>query len=261
MALPVWAAGLYYYLFTSSGRRYRAVGWTFIIILGLFLFFEARYYYLLPIYPVFLAAGAIVFEQFQRRQQLKAALLCLVIAGGILLAPIGLPILSIETLINYSNAIYRPPTLARDSKNQAEQAPWHFRLMLGWEDTVATVASVYDRLSPSEQSECAILAWRYGDAGAIDLWGKNYNLPKAISGHTGYYFWGSRDYSGDLVLSVGGNLSFLKQQFDSVEQVATVTHEKVVGIKSDLPIYRCQGIRKPLKELWSDFKFYFKRPA
>lgn len=262
MTLPVWAAGLYYYLFTSSGRRYRALGWTFVVILGLFLFFEARYYYLLPIYPVFLAAGAIVFEQlFQRRQQLKAALLCLVIAGGVLLMLIGLPVLPIETLINYSNAIYRPPTLARDSKNQTEQAPWHFRLMLGWEDTVATVASVYDRLSPSERADCAILAWRYGDAGAIDLWGKNYNLPKAISGHTGYYFWGSRDYSGNLVLSVGGNLSFLKQRFDSVEQVATVTHEKVVGIKSDVPIYRCQGIKKPLKELWSDFKFYFKRPA
>ncbi|KAM3108893.1 glycosyltransferase family 39 protein [Phormidesmis sp. 146-33] len=262
VALPVWLAGLYYYLFTSSGRKYRAFGWTFVIILGLFLFFEARYYYLLPIYPVFLAAGAIVFEQaFQHRRYFKSALFCLLIAGGIILAPIGLPILPIETLISYSNAIYRPPTLARDSKNQAEQAPWHFRAMLGWEDTVATVAAVYDRLSPSERSECALLAWRYGDAGAIDFWGQNYNLPKAISGHTGYYFWGSRNYSGKLVISVGGNLSFLKQRFDSVEQVATVTHEKIVGIKSDLPIYLCRGIKQPLQTIWSDFKFYFKRPT
>lgn len=260
-ALPVWLSGLYYYLFTSNGRKYRALGWSFIIILGLFLFFEARYYYLLPIYPMFIAAGAIAFEQlFHRRRLLTSALFCLLIAGGVILVPIGLPILPIKTLISYSNSVYRPPTLARHIKNQSEQAPWHFRLMLGWEETVATVAEVYDRMTPSEQSECAILTWRYGDAGAIDFWGRNYNLPKAISGHTGYYFWGPKEYSGELVLSVGGNLSFLKQRFDSVEQVATVTHEKSFGIKSDLPIYRCRGIKKPLKELWSDFKFYFKRP-
>ncbi|PSB62140.1 hypothetical protein DSM107010_56100 [Chroococcidiopsis cubana SAG 39.79] len=261
-ALPIWLAGLYYYLFTRDGRKYRAFGWTYIVILGLFLFFEARYYYLFPIYPLFLGAGAIVFEQlFKHGKYLKSAFLSFLIAGGVILAPIGLPILPIEMAIGYSNFVYRPPTLAKDIKNQSEQAPWHFRLMLGWEETVATVAAVYDRMTPSEQSECAILAWRYGDAGAIDFWGRNYNLPKAISGHTGYYFWGPKEYSGELVLSVGGNLSFLKQRFDSVEQVATVTHEESVGIKSNLPIYQCRGIKKPLNELWSDFKFYFKRPT
>ncbi len=260
VALPVWLAGLYYYLFTSNGRKYCAFGWTFIIILGLFLFFEARYYYLLPIYPMFLAAGAIVFEQFHHHRHLKYTLLCLLITGGVILAPSVLPILPIETLISYSNSIYRPPSLSRVSQDESAQAPWHFRLMLGWEDTVSTVATMYHRLSPSEQSQCAILAWRYGDAGAIDFWGQNYNLPKAISGHTGYYFWGARDYSGELVLSVGGSLSFLEQRFDSVEKVATVTHEKIIGIKSDLPIYLCRGIKKPLKEIWPDFKFYFKRP-
>lgn len=261
-AFPIWLSGLYYYLFTSHGRKYRALGWTFIILLGLFLFFEARYYYLLPIYPMFLAAGAIVFEQlFDRHRLLISALLCLLVAGGVILAPIVLPILPIETLISYSNSVYRPPTLARDTKNQAQQAPWHFREMLGWEDTVSTVASAYRRLSPREQAQCAILAWRYENAGAIDFWSRKYNLPKAISGHTGYYFWGTRGYSGELVLSVGGDLGFLKQRFDSVEQVATVTHEKIVGIRSDLPIYLCRGIKQPLSKIWSELQFYFKRPT
>ncbi|GAP94265.1 glycosyltransferase family 39 protein [Leptolyngbya sp. NIES-2104] len=262
LAFPIWSAGVYYYLFAREGRKYRAFGWTFVVILGLFLLFEARYYYLLPIYPLFLAAGAIVFEQHcQHRNLLKSAFLALLMSGGLFLAPIGLPILSIETLIRYSNAIYRPPTLSKESINQAEQAPWHFRAMLGWEKTVATVAAVYDRFAPNDRSDFAILTWRYSDAGAIDFWGRNYNLPKAISGHTGYYFWGSREYSGKLVLSVGGNLSFLSPRFDSVEQVATITHEKTVGIKSNVPIYLCRGIKKPLKESWSDFKFYFKRPT
>ncbi len=261
-ALPIWVAGLYYYLSTTGGKKYRALGWSFVVILGLFLLLEARYYYLLPIYPMFLAAGAILFEQlFRQRRYLNYALLCLLMVTGVILLPSGLPVLSIDKLISYSNSIYQPPTLSNTVTNAPAQAPWHYRLMLGGEETVANVAAVYDNLSPSERSRCAILAWRYRDAGAIDFWGRNYNLPKAISGHTGYYFWGSRDYSGEVVLSVGGNLSFLEQRFASVEKVATVTHEKTVGIESDLPIYLCRGSKKPLKEMWSDFKFYFRQPT
>jgi hypothetical protein len=105
------------------------------------------------------------------------------------------------------------------------------------------------------------LAWRYSIAGAIDFFGSAHQLPKAISGHTGYYFWGSRNYSGKVVLSLGGDLTFLRQTFDSVEPVAIVTHEKIVGLKSTLPIYLCKAIKRPLSETWSAFKFYFKEPT
>jgi hypothetical protein len=130
--------------------------------------------------------------------------------------------------------------------------------MLGWEDTVAKVATVYHSLTQLEQSQCAILAWDYDDAGAIDFFSKTYKIPKAISGHTGYYFWGPRDYSGEIVLSVGGDSRFLKKIFNQVEQVNTITHEKIVGIKSNIPIYICRGIKKPLREIWPSFKYYFK---
>lgn len=261
-AVPIWGSGLYYYLFTRSGKPYRALGCSYIIILGWFLLFEGRYYYLLPIYPMLLAAGAVFLEQkLQRFPAWKYTTLIALFVGGLLLLPIALPILPIDSLIRYSNAIYRPPTLSKFEQESAAQAPWHFRLMLGWEDTVAQVAQAYQQLSPPDRATCAILAWRYGNAGAIDFFGPAYHLPKAISGHTGYYFWGPRDYSGNVVLSLGGDLTFLRQTFDSVEQVAIVTHEKVVGLKDTLPIYLCKGIKRPLSETWPAFKFYFKIPT
>ncbi|WP_298917413.1 hypothetical protein [uncultured Nostoc sp.] len=178
-----------------------------------------------------------------------------------MLLPIALPILPIKPLIRYSNTIYRPPTLSKFAQDNSAQAPWHFRLMLGWEDTVAQVAQAYQKLLPRDRTECAILAWSYDNAGAIDFFGPAYHLPKAISGHTGYYFWGPRDYSGNVVLSLGGNLTFLRQTFNSVETVVIVTHEKIVGLRSTLPIYLCKGIKRPLSESWPAFKYYFKQPT
>jgi 4-amino-4-deoxy-L-arabinose transferase-like glycosyltransferase len=261
-AVPIWAAGLYYYLFTRPGKPYRALGWSYVIILGWFLLFEGRFYYLLPIYPMLLAAGAVFLEpKLQQSWAWKSITLSALVASGLVMLPIGLPILPIESLIQYSNAIYRPPALSKFDQENAIQAPWHFRLMLGWEETVAQVAQVYQQLSPRDRADCAILTWRYGDAGAIDRFGAAYQLPKAISGHTGYYFWGPRGYSGNVVLSVGGELTFLRQTFASVQQVAMITHEKTVGLKSRVPIYLCKGIKRPLAETWPAFKFYFKRPT
>ena len=45
----------------------------------------------------------------------------------------------------------------------------------------------------------ALLAYNYGEAGAIDYFAKRYGLPKAISGHNQYGYWGPRGYTGEIV--------------------------------------------------------------
>ncbi|HEY9297176.1 MAG TPA: hypothetical protein VIQ31_12560, partial [Phormidium sp.] len=136
-------------------------------------------------------------------------------------------------------------------------APWHFRQMLGWEEIAAQVSKVYHALTLSGSSNVAILVWDYGHAAAIDFFGKTYNLPKVISGAHAYYFWGPRDYSGDIVVSVGGDFNHLKQLFKQVEKVTTITHANTVGINSAIPVYLCKDIKVPFKDNWPNFKAYF----
>ena len=69
--------------------------------------------------------------------------------------------------------------------------PQHFADEFGWPEMVATVAGVYDSLPPDERAETAILAGNYGGAGAIYFFGPHYGLPKAISAHQNYYYWGT----------------------------------------------------------------------
>ncbi len=40
--------------------------------------------------------------------------------------------------------------------------------------------------------------------GAIDLLGPKYGLSKAISGQQSYFLWGPRNYTGEIIIVLGG---------------------------------------------------------
>ena len=57
-----------------------------------------------------------------------------------------------------------------------------FREEIGWPELVKKLAQIRDSLGPAERSRFGILAGKYGEAGAINLYGKEYGLPEAICG-------------------------------------------------------------------------------
>jgi len=60
---PLVLMGLWFY-FSERGRKYRLLGWMFVVTLLLFVVAQARSYYLGPLYPVLLAAGSVVWERW-----------------------------------------------------------------------------------------------------------------------------------------------------------------------------------------------------
>ena len=63
VTVPLWRAGLYFLLFSRDGKRYRMIGWMYVIPLVLFLIAKGRPYYLAPAYPMLFAAGAVWGEK------------------------------------------------------------------------------------------------------------------------------------------------------------------------------------------------------
>jgi len=89
---------------------------------------------------------------------------------------------------------------------------------------VATVARVYDGLPADVRTRTAIFAQNYSQAGAVDLFGPKYGLPKAIGGHQSYYLWGPRDYTGESMIVMQGRQDELERLFQVVRKVARVEH-------------------------------------
>jgi len=126
--------------------------------------------------------------------------------------------------------------------------------MFGWDNMALTIASVYKSLPVSEQAGCAILAGNYGEAGAIDYYGPNLGLPKAISGHNSYFDWGPRGYSGQCVIIFGERATEFAGLFGDVQLVATITDSHAMAVEQNVPVYLCHRPSAALSVLWPHFK-------
>jgi 4-amino-4-deoxy-L-arabinose transferase-like glycosyltransferase len=216
---------------------------------------QAKTYYPAPLYPMLFAAGAVAIERFTtQRRWVRAASLVVLLAGGMLTVPYVLPVLPIEQLVTYMQTVSIREV--RPERRKVGVLPQIFADMLGWQNFVAHVAKVYDSLPPEERGQCAILAIGYPKAGAVDLFGGAYGLPKALSGHQNYYLWGPRNYSGAVVLALGFSGDDLRRVFDQVEQADVVTCEYCMPDNQEIPIFVARGLKMPLREFWPQLKCY-----
>ena len=208
-------------------------------------------------FPMLFALGAFSLEKFYlklNRRWIKPAILAVLFAGGIITAPFALPLLPVETFISYSQALGVAPSTPE--KKKLNKLPQFYADMFGWEKMAASVAGAYNTLTPEEKKKCAIIGNNYGEAGAIDFFGRKYNLPKAISGHNNYWLWGCRDATGDVVIRLGGSQEAMLESYKEVEQAGVFSDEYCMPYENNKPIYVCKSRRTPLKDDWSAFRHY-----
>jgi hypothetical protein len=258
VSLPVWAGGLAWLFFSRGGKRFRFLGWAYLIIIGIFILLHGKTYYPLPFYPVLMAAGGVGLEratesQFGGGRRLRMAFTCLLILGGLATVPFGVPMLPVDTFLRYAGTL-PSSAMVKTEKDATVPLPQLYADMFGWENMATTIAGVYNSLPASERSDCAILAGNYGEAGAIDHYGPALGLPKSISGHNSYFYWGTRGYSGSCVILFGERANENKNFFGDVRQVATITDPHAMGVEQNVPVYLCHKPIAPLSVLWPRFQ-------
>ena len=257
LSLPVWLGGLSSYFFSSEEKRFRFLGWAYLIVLGVFIGLGGKSYYPLPIYPLLMAAGGAEIEriiQGAKLSWLKFASPAALVTAGLIALPFAVPVLPVDTFLRYSQML--PYSKAVTTEKDAAQAelPQLYADMFGWENTAATVAQVYRSLPAAERGDCAVLGGNYGEAGAIDYYGPSLGLPKAIGGHNSYYYWGPRSYSGACVIVFGERSDEFIQLFRDVQLAATADNPHAMPNEQHIPIYICRKPIAPLSVLWPRFK-------
>lgn len=253
LAAPILLAGLWYFFLTWQGKPYRVLGWAWVVAALVIVTFSPRVYYLFPAMPLLLAAGSVRWERglrdkTARRKAIGPAALAV---AGVLLSPLAVPVLPPESYIRYTTAMHlAPPAI---ETHRLGPLPQIFADQFGWEEMTAKVAEVYNSLPPDVRSRTAIFAQNYGQAGAIDLFGKEYGLPEAISGHQNYFFWGPRGYDGSSVIVMQGRREDLERRFRSIRKAARVEHPYSMPYQH-FDVFYCEGLRQPLPEIWPQVK-------
>ncbi|HVS88732.1 MAG TPA: glycosyltransferase family 39 protein [Candidatus Acidoferrum sp.] len=254
-AAPIWITGVLAFFFSARLKPYRMFGWCYLAAFTVFVVLKGKVYYLAPIYPVFLAAGAIMIESFIERSRqlwLKPTIVLLLVAGGAWLAPVVVPVLPVEQFISYMGKL--PFKVPRSEHSHMRAIlPQHFADQFGWEEMVATVAQAHARLSPEERPECGIFAQDYGQAGAIDFFGRRYGLPPALSGHQTYFLWGPRGYSGNCLIVLDDRREVLESEFEHVEYVGM--SDNAYALEREIPVFICRGAKfGTLADIWPHLK-------
>ena len=258
ITFPVWLSGLWFFFF-GRGKRYRLLGWIYLVLLVEFMVLHGKDYYLSGAYPMLLAGGAVAIENWLDRGRMtheklwpKAAIVVVVAALGAVIAPLALPLLSPQGYVAYMETLHVKPS--KTEVNHNGPLPQFLGDQFGWPELVGQVAAIYNGMPAEQRAKTAILAGNYGEAGAIDLFGPSYGLPTALSGHQNYYFWGTRGFTGDTLITIQYGPRYLGEICDSVKEAAMHTSDWGMA-EENHAIYVCH-LKQPLAQIWEDQKHW-----
>jgi hypothetical protein len=257
VVFPLWLGGLVWYFRSPEARRFRFLGWTYPIVLAIFVTLGGKSYYALPIYPILFAAGGVMLERFAepgKRRRMVIAYGAVIVVAGFVALPFGVPVLPVNTFLRYSRVLPYSSLAKTERDALLAPLPQLYADMFGWKGMADTVAKVYYALPASDRANCAILGGNYGETGAIDYYGPALGLPKAIGGHNSYFYWGPRGYSGVCVIIFGERSGEFIKLFGDVHQAATIVSPHAMPNEQSVPVYVCRKPSAPLDVLWPHFK-------
>ncbi len=257
LATPLWVAGLGRLLAGRGARPYRALGLAYVVTIAVLLALHGRVYYPLPAYAMLFAAGAVALEAGLARPGLgwaKPAYAAALAFAAAALAPLAMPLLPPTTYLRYTAAIHL--NQPRIEHRKASALPQLFADRFGWPEMAQAVAKAYFALPAAERARCAIFGNDYGQAGAIDFYGPALGLPKAISGHLSYWYWGPRGYTGDVMLVMGDRRAVLEREFAEVQPVAEIGQRYAMA-QEHFTLYLCRQPKSwTLATVWPRLKVW-----
>ena len=252
--------GLGWLFLSERGRPFRALGWTWILSYVLMVALKGKGYYLAPVYSTLFAAGSVAIGWWidelhnpLARKIAKPLLFALTLLGCMVAWPFAMPMMPVEKFIAYEAALGIKPSAAETS--ELAKLPQQYADQFGWQEMTATVAKVYYSIPENERKDCGIFTQNYGEAGAIDYFGRAYGLPPAISGHQNYFYWGPHGYTGSCLIVVGQTREQLRQKYETVIEEGEMYHPYAMPFENHRGIWI---VRKPkygsLQEAWPGFK-------
>jgi len=237
-------AGVYFLL---KSETFRPIGASAVVIFATLWVLQAKPYYVFALYPVLFAAGAaqVANSLLDRKWFWKLGAAALVVLPSIPFIPHATPLLDIDDFKAYAQL---------ESRDGRVQLTSDYADMFGWEEQVALVDSVYQSLSDEERENCVIWAENYGEAGAVKILGKKYDLPNPICRHGSFWTWGYGNEDAAVWISLGNETPSVEQVFEEVTLVKMIHHKYAIDEENGIPLYLCRKPKVNIDQWWKDYE-------
>jgi hypothetical protein len=252
LAIPIWCMGLVFF-FTKSGKSYRACGWICAVVLVVPMLLGVRVPCVVLAFPTLLAGGSVLLESFCERQKIgwiQTVTVSTLAVSGVLLAPLSLPLMSVEATERYIR------TISLHAVEDAAPFVHHRGGAIGWRERTTAVAAVYNDLPEPERGLAVIYTSSYELASALSYLGGEDGLQGVTSGERTYYLWGLPSHNIDTVIAAhvtADDLDLLREAFGRVQVVHTVDLPPSRGDSGEHETFRvflCREAKKDFHLLW-----------
>jgi hypothetical protein len=250
----LWVLGVGWLLLSRAAARWRALGFAFLAVLGVLAFGGGKPYYLAAACSLAFAAGAAAVGDWTkgRARALRPILAVLMVAVGLAVSPLGRPVLPVETFVRYAAALGQKP--GTEERQVLGRLPQFYADMHGWRSLAETVASVVRTLPPGDRSKSCVLGRNYGEAGAVEYFARDLDLPPAISAHNSYWLWGPGACTGEVLIVIGDRRERLEELFADV-QLGAVTHcVDCMPYEDGRSIWIARTPKRSILEVWPRLK-------
>jgi hypothetical protein len=179
----------------------------------------------------------------------RVALLSLLLETGAAVAPLALPLLSVDGYIRYAAALGQKPS-TEEKKELAELPQWYAD-MQGWSE----VADAFAGRVPHAARRPTRPAPRsggpdYGVAGAVDYLRPGARPAEGDQQPQQLLAVGPRTWDGGVLVIASRNEARLRRFFTSVERVATIECGRCMPYENHLPIWVARGARPEVGQIW-----------
>ncbi|MGQ1785130.1 ArnT family glycosyltransferase [Saccharicrinis sp. GN24d3] len=238
-AIGIYTAGFVYAVFLKKDEHNHIVSLSILISILLLAVSKGKHYYFFPALICLVILGSVWFEikVFNKRNWLYCAQIILLVIGGAVMLPYGMTILKLDRFIKYAHI-----------KNEENHYPLPFEEFYSqyqWRKVLSSVKRIYDDLHLEDKKNCVIWGKHYKQAGAVNLFSEEYNVPKAISYHGSYYQWAPNDGNlpGTLIAisNKGVPKEYWEYFFSTVEVTDTILNPYADESEDELTtIYICR---------------------
>lgn len=253
VSVVVWLVGLGFLLLHGSLKKYRFVSFAYLLVYVFLLKMNGKAYYLLAGYPMLFAAGGFSLAYIIKNYAGRAIITFAVIAPNLLLLPVVLPILPINQALSFFD-YYHKHLPFMDFAITWEDHKQHrttqdYADMFGWDEMAAKTAKVYHSLTAEQQKRTVIFADSYGQAGALHVYRKRYNLPEVVCLNSSFALWAPAKLNADnmIYISDDNDISDLYPDIESHKRMAGIENVLSREYTYSTGIFLMMGIKPSLE--------------